>query len=149
MFNPRLKDRDKLLIPAGTLKRKSISTLQRELDKVFSEFIRRRDADKFGFISCCSCGKRVYWKQSHCCHFIGRQHISTRYDERNCHAGCNFCNTFDKEIHTYQYAKFIDKKYGVGYADRLLLKSRQQTKYTWLEYSAMIEFYKKQLNEMK
>ncbi len=39
------------------------------LDRIFSEYIRRRDSDENGIGRCISCGKMVHWKEADC----GRQ----------------------------------------------------------------------------
>ena len=36
--------------------------LVKKLDTVFSEYIRRKYADKKGIVSCYTCGKKAYWK---------------------------------------------------------------------------------------
>jgi hypothetical protein len=40
------------------MKKRSLSTVKKELDRVFSEYIRKRDADLDGYITCVSCKKR-------------------------------------------------------------------------------------------
>lgn len=35
-----------------------------KLDRIFSEYIRLRDADNNGYIRCISCGKIVFWKDT-------------------------------------------------------------------------------------
>ena len=41
-----------------------ISKLKKKLDKVFSEYIRRRNADHLGFITCFTCGVKRHWKEN-------------------------------------------------------------------------------------
>ena len=41
-------------------------TLIKKLDTVFSEYIRRKYADKKGIVSCYTCGKKAYWKGERC-----------------------------------------------------------------------------------
>ena len=65
------------------------------LDKVFSEYIRLLESDNNGYIRCYCCGKILHWKQSQNMHFIPRQHMGTRFDRINCHAGCVKCNYYD------------------------------------------------------
>lgn len=40
------------------------------LDRIFSEYIRRRDADKDGFVRCISCGRRIRWEDADCGHLV-------------------------------------------------------------------------------
>ena len=76
------------------------SELLREADRLFSLFIRNRDADKNGNVACVCCGK-IYNVEDHLnsceriiqnMHFIKREVYSLRFDEDNCSAGCCYCN---------------------------------------------------------
>jgi hypothetical protein len=76
---------------------KSYRQLEKQLDKVFSEYIRLRDADSQGYVWCVTCGKPHYWSDGHqvnCGHFIPRGRKATRFDERNCHGQCVQCNMY-------------------------------------------------------
>ena len=56
-------------------KRLSISLLQQRLDRVFSEYIRLRDANENGFCRCATCGAMWRWQIMQNGHYINRQHI--------------------------------------------------------------------------
>ena len=56
--------------------------LKAKLDRIFSEYIRLRDANPQGYTVCISCGKIVPWKESDCGHFINRSHMATRFKDR-------------------------------------------------------------------
>lgn len=75
-----------------------MSNLKATLDRWFSLYIRLRDSDANGFGRCISCGKLVHYKEADCGHFINRQHMNTRYDERNCNLQCRSCLTLDALI---------------------------------------------------
>ena len=81
------------------------------LDRIFSEFIRRRDADANGYVRCISCGKIIHWKNSDAGHFYNRSINSLRYDEQNVNAQCRHCNRF-LEGNIQGYRKGLIKKYG-------------------------------------
>lgn len=76
------------------------SGLLKSADSLFSKFIRNRDSDRNGNISCICCGKiyNIEEKDSsgdkivQCLHFIARTVYTFRYSEVNCHAGCGYCN---------------------------------------------------------
>lgn len=87
--NPLLKEKDK----PKKKKKKTVSKLKKELDKVFSEYIRRKYA-KNGKTNCYTCSRLLEWQQIQCGHFVSRQHLSTRYDEENCRPQCVGCNVF-------------------------------------------------------
>ncbi len=77
--------------------------LKTKLDRVFSEYIRLRDTaghSKEGYFRCISCGQIKPYSQADCGHYIGRQHMATRYNEINCNAQCRNCLTPDALILT-------------------------------------------------
>ena len=78
----------------------TISKLKKKLDKVFSEFIRRRNADHLGFINCFTCGVKKHWKEQQAGHFQSRSHHSTRWDEVNVQVQCIKCNIHFNSIIT-------------------------------------------------
>jgi hypothetical protein len=106
----------KLAFPKNS--KTSLSKLIHKLDVVFSQFIRLRDADSNGMVTCVTCGKRMHWKESHCGHFISRDRKSTRHDVRNCSVQCPYCNTY-RSGEQFKHGQHIDKKYGIGTAENL------------------------------
>lgn len=79
-------------------------------DKWFSIYIRLRDVGEDGYGHCCSCGKRLFWRDGDAGHFIPRQHRSTRFHQKNVHLQCRKCNRFDNGAPA-GYALFLFKKY--------------------------------------
>ena len=53
------------------------------LDKVFSQWVRRKDADHRGYVECWTCGKVLPWSRVDAGHFQSRAKFSTRWDEMN------------------------------------------------------------------
>ena len=88
-------------------KDKRIPDLKRELDAIFSEFIRLRDMATDGKVYCFICVERMTWRQSECGHYIQRGELATRYDEENCHAICEECNNYDPR-HQEHYAQALE-----------------------------------------
>lgn len=80
--------------------RNSQATLIRKLDKVFSLYIRLRDAMPNGYVRCISCGQIKRFEDMDCGHFHSRKNMSTRYDEENCNSECRYCLTPDALILT-------------------------------------------------
>jgi tRNA(Ile)-lysidine synthase TilS/MesJ len=70
----------------------SFRQLQKKLDRIFSEFIRLRDADKNGYVRCITCGKVYFWRDIDNGHYCERARFSTRFNEQNCHGQCKNCN---------------------------------------------------------
>lgn len=119
-----------------------------KLDKVFSQFIRLRDSDENGMGKCCTCSKRINWKEAHCGHFISRRHLSTRWDERNTALQCPYCNVYCQG-QQYFFSVFIEQRHGVGTVEKLIQKSKQTIKITKSEYQEMISVYKKKVKELE
>jgi len=104
-----------------TPKQKSLPVLIHELDAVFSRFIRLRDT-KDGVIRCFICGAKLSFQEAQVMHFIDRDQMPTRYDEMNCHAGCEDCNCYDSSHHG-RYSEKMRSTYGVDAVMDLAKKS--------------------------
>lgn len=122
-------------------KSKTLSQLEKLLDKEFSYYVRRKDADKIGNVSCYTCGEKKNWREVDAGHFVKRQHRYTRWDERNVKPQCRRDNLFMGGRQD-DFAKSIIKEYGQEVFEELMQKKYQTFKVRrdWLEEK--IEFYK-------
>lgn len=69
--------------------------LKKDLDKVFSKYVRLKNANKNGLIVCYTCGIIRHWKDSmDCGHWIPRNHTCTRWELDNVRPQCRGCNRF-------------------------------------------------------
>lgn len=123
------------------------SKIVKKLDKVFSQYIRLRNADSMGIAECVTCGKRDHWKKQQCGHFQSRKHYTTRWDEVNCQVQCAGCNVF-KYGEQYKFGIYLDQNFGEGTAEKLSNKARQTIKYSNIELLAMIERYEFEIKEL-
>ena len=114
--------------------------LIKELDTVFSQYIRLRYA-KNEIAECVTCGKKDHWKKLQNGHFMSRANYSTRWDEDNCQVQCMGCNVF-KSGEQYKYSLYLGNKL----AEELYLKSKQIIKFADVELIDMIDYYKQQVN---
>lgn len=126
----------------------SLKGMMQILDKVFSEYIRLKNADENGYVKCITCPTVKHWKEIDNGHFISRNHIATRYDERNCNPQCAVCNRF-KGGEQYLHGVAIDKKYGSGTANQLQAISKVYSGIDtmWLQHH--IELYRKKIKDLK
>lgn len=135
--------------------RKRLTT---KLDLVFSKYIRLRDCDDRGLVSCITCPKimKVYriedWKLLfnkwvHNCHRISRRYFSHRRDEDNCYTGCDYCNTYDWENHHTLFTVYQTKKYWIDWVDRQL-RNKNCRKLSVEELENLIKKYEKKLNKL-
>lgn len=114
------------------------------LDELFSQYIRLRDSDEYGMITCITCGKRVRWKSSDAGHFIGRRHMSVRWDARNVHAQCVDCNRF-KDGENSKYEDALIRKYGKAIVEGLKDAKNEVKQFADNELDFLIRYYTKQV----
>ena len=119
----------------------SLSALVERLDKVFSKYIRLRDAMPSGLFRCISCGKIKPIGQADCGHFHSRTHMSTRFDEDNCHAECRYCNRFSAD-HLIGYRENLIRKIGEQRYLLLEVKAHETRKWSHFELEQLVKYYK-------
>jgi len=123
--------------------------LSKKLDRVFSEYIRRRDCvqgTQFGH--CITCGRLVPWKYADAGHYIKRQHKATRFDPQNVNLQCKSCNCFEQGANE-KYKIAIDWKWGSGTAEKLEQRKRNRTDYRDWWYAEKIKEYQVKIKEME
>ena len=125
-----------------SLKDLTAKELRNRLDyPYFSNYIRARDADENGYVTCCTCSTNRKWNDRMDCGHYSKRNKAHRFNEQNCHAQCKKCNDWGKG-EADKHAEFIDKKYGEGTAKELresenIIINRQRE---W--YLDKIEHYK-------
>lgn len=122
-------------------KRISFSALEKKLDKEFSDYVRRKDADEGGTVDCVSCGGLFHWREVDAGHFIKRQHRYTRWDERNVKPQCRRDNHFMGGRQD-DFAAAIIKEQGQETFEELMQLKYQTKKHSRSEIEEMIEKYK-------
>ena len=120
-------------------KAKSFRILKRDLDKVFSIYIRKRDTNAEGYGHCITC---TAWSKLQCGHFIKRQHLVTRWVETNAAGQCARCNHF---LHGNEgaFCMALIKKHGQEHIDKLLSLKHTSAKFTRDTLTMMIDSYRK------
>jgi hypothetical protein len=122
------------------------STIVKNLDTVFSQYIRLRYA-KNEIAECVTCGKKDHWSKLQNGHWASRRHYSTRWDERNCNVQCSGCNVF-RAGEIYLYTKYLCSKYGDNFPEELYKLSQKSVKFTDADLQDMIQHYKDKLKEL-
>ena len=123
--------------------------LKAKLDKVFSEYIRLRDlhADNSTF-TCISCGRIKGKEQMDAGHFWNRVHTATRWDEKNVHGECRYCNRFD-ENHLLKYKEHLIAKIGQQEYDLMEMRKNSMSKVGDFEAKVLIKYYQDKIKEEK
>lgn len=123
------------------LENKSVSQLTKELDKVFSLYIRQRDSDEDGYGRCVTCDKLGHYKEMDCGHFVSRSYKSVRWNEYNCALQCKRCNSYGAG-EQYLFGKAIDKRWGDNISFVLQSSKHNSYKANKLDLIEKINYYK-------
>lgn len=121
------------------IKPSSISKLKKDLDTVFSRYIRQ----KYGNL-CYTCGREGIMQ---CGHFISRTYLSTRWDEDNCRPQCVGCNI-------YGNGKFLDfedhliQDLGIQKVNEIKAKRKELLKPSRKFYTEQISTFSEKLKEL-
>ena len=126
----------------------SLPTLVDRLDKVFSKYIRLRDAMPGGTFRCISCGRIKPIEQADCGHFHSRTHMSTRFDEDNCHAECRYCNRFSAD-HIIGYRENLIRKIGSQRFLLLEVKAHETRKWSHFELEQLAKYYRALVDKLQ
>lgn len=120
--------------------KKTISQLKKELDAVFSKYIRYRDKGQ-----CFTCPNKQHPKKMQNGHFVPRQYLAVRYDERNCNCQCYACNMlYGGQGATYSIR--LAEKYGLPVVRELESQRWVVFKVDASWYEDQIEYYKEKLS---
>jgi len=128
-----LKAKNKPLRARQKPKAKTQAGLKKELDRVFSIYIRQK-YDK----SCYTCGKVGALQNGH---FVPRQYLATRWDENNCRPQCVGCNIFGNGK-PLDFEERLKKDLGDDFVEEMKLTRHQSLKLDRNWYKAEIEKYK-------
>lgn len=86
-------------------KKKTLSKLKQDLQKVFNKYIRERDKE----LPCVSCGQYKTLQAGH--YFAVSGYDGLRFDEDNVHGECARCNCWD-ESHLILYGENLKARIG-------------------------------------
>lgn len=112
----------------------TISKLKKELDRVFSLYIRKVHQP-----ACYTCGVRG--KALQCGHFISRNYLATRYSEDNCRPQCIGCNIFGNGK-PFEFEENLIVEIGRDRVDELKKRRNNVTILSTAWYQERIDHYK-------
>jgi hypothetical protein len=127
-------------------KSKTLTKLKKELDTIFSVYIRLR-GNRNGVNMCITCGKMDNWKNLQCGHFQSRRFLPTRYHEDNCFPQCVSCNIF-RQGEQFIFGLALEKIVGEGTAENMIVLARTKVKYMRHEYEEKIKHYKEEVKKL-
>ena len=117
-------------------------TLIRKLDTVYSKYIRFKKE----YARCISCGKIDAPERMDAGHYVSREVMNLRYDDRNVHPQCRKCNRF-KEGMKDEYALALIKLYGPDILETLNKEKYIIKKYYEAELKELIKYYAKEIKK--
>jgi len=117
----------------------------KKLDTIYSQFVRLRDTDEYGYGPCITCGEYFHYDDLECGHFRSRRHKTTRWVEENAHAQCTECNQ-KEDIAAYMIAML--NLHGMDVASDIIEKSKVSYKFTKDEYEEMYKHYRAKVKKL-
>jgi len=123
------------------------STIIKKLDAIFSLYIRNYYADSNGQVKCITCERFYPVAKIQNGHFISRKNYATRWAEDNVAPQCYGCNVM-QQGQQFLFSKWIDEKYGEGYSQTILERSRKTVKFSTPDLLDMIELYTQKLKNL-
>ncbi len=128
------------------MKKPTRKSLVEKLDKIFSQYIRRRYAIN-NISECFTCGVKNDYKKQRAGHFASRRHYSTRWNEYNVQVQCYSCNICNQGMQ-FEFGKKLCLKYGDNFAEDLMLKSKEIVKFTESDLIELIDYYTEKVNTL-
>jgi len=128
-------------------KKPTLRSLKARAWKLFSEWIRRKDADQGGTVSCYTCGKLMFWKEAHAGHAIPGRHNAVLLDPEIVRPQCPRDNLFLGGRYEIFATKLIKEK-GMEWWEAKLEGARAIVKLTRGDYEALISSYKQKLEDL-
>ena len=123
------------------VKVKTQAQLKKELDHIFSIYIRQKFSDTNGNNTCYTCGKAGTIKTMQNGHFVSRQYLATRWSEDNCRIQCSGCNIFGNGK-PLDFEERLKKDLGEEYVETMKASRHISLKLDRHWYTAEIEKYK-------
>ncbi len=129
------------------MSKKTHAKLKKDLDKVFSLYIRHYYSDDYGIIECYTCHAKKHIKEIQAGHFQSRKHTATRWHENNVRPQCPRCNLFSQG-EQYLFGVKLQAEIGDYMFDELLREAKTTQKYSKSDLEYLIDYYKKKLKNL-
>ena len=143
-----IKLKPKTISKTKVVKKKTKTRWQivKELDAIFSKFIRLRDADNKWMCICITCWEILHWKKIQCWHFLSRSNYKYRRDENNCFPQDVACNIYK----SWNYIAYTLKMIKMFWEDRVkeMQEDKELVKISTPELREKIEYYKEKVNAL-
>lgn len=129
-------------------KKPTLRSVKAKCWKVFSEYIRRKDADEDGTAYCFTCGSPKFWKELHAGHFIGGRTNAVLFNEEIVKPQCLTCNVFLGGNYGPYTLKMLDL-HGREKVEEFMALKHKPMKYMRTDIEELICCYKQKLELLK
>lgn len=129
------------------LEKEGLSFLIKEADAVYSQWLRKSQADANGMVCCFTCNAVLRWQDAQCGHYIKRGNLFLRFDQRNTKIQDKSCNEY-KAGNYLEYTKRLESE-SPGLVDILTEEAALVYKPTRDEIRSIINEYTKRLKQLK
>ncbi len=126
-----------------TYQKSRFKTLHPKAWKVFSEYVRRKDADESGRVQCFTCENTTHYKEANAGHYF---HGKLDFDERNVRVQCVGCNLYRSGNLAY-YGVKLARMIGTDGMEQLRLDANT-IRYTCEDLEMFIQIYSSKLKEL-
>src|SRR5678816_1066938 len=128
-------------------KKPTLRGLKNRAWKIFSEYIRRKDADAGGTNYCFTCGQPKFWRELHAGHFVGGRTNAVLFNEDIVKPQCVMCNIFLGGNYGPYTLKMLDL-HGREKVEEFMSLKHQVVKYSRADIENLIQTYKQKLEEL-
>jgi len=129
------------------MKKKSIKSLKKKAWKLFSEWIRRRDADDQGRVYCYTCDELMHWSAMQAGHLLDGRNNSILFNVDCVRVQCPACNIWKSGNKESFIPRYIDEMGRDKFEEMKQIKN-QTVKYSISDYEEMIAEFKKELEAL-
>lgn len=130
----------------------ALSELKKELDAIFSKWVRLSNSNNDGYCFCITCEEKVFWLYIQNGHFISRSCLALRFDPNNTRPQCQPCNWaqmmgFGDNQKTFQFEENLADEIGEEGIKKLKEHRKDKVKYDSFWYIEKIEYYEKEVEK--
>lgn len=114
---------------------------------IFSEWVRRSNANDQGFVKCYTCTAFAHWKYMHSGHCFSRKDNAVFINEIVVKVQCPVCN-IDLMGNTELFKKNLVKEYGFEVIEQVARSRHETVKKSAREWNEIAKFYKEKLKAL-
>lgn len=129
------------------MRNQTIRGLKARCWKIFSEYIRRKDADEGGTNYCFTCGQPKFWKELQAGHFIGGRTNAVLFNEEIVKPQCLMCNVFLRGNYGVYTLKMLDL-HGREKVEEFMALKHKVVKYTRPDLEELIAKYSERVKAL-